>query len=111
MKQTTVENWAMPWWLRSWEKFWVTPADPSVLGLIRVACGLITVYTLAVYGFNLQDFMGQHAWHDLELRDDLRHERPVAGVAWTWVDTRPEPTPRNDFEREYLIRYKATHGI
>ena len=110
MKQGTSETWALPRWLQSWEQFWFAPADPSVLGLIRVACGLITVYTLAVYGFNLQDFVGEHAWHDLQLRDQLRHERPVAGMSWTWMETRPMPTPRTDAERTYLNNYIAKHG-
>ena len=30
---------------RAWDRFWFTPADPTVLGAIRICCGVITLYT------------------------------------------------------------------
>jgi hypothetical protein len=122
----------LPKWLQPWERFWFAPADPSLLALIRFSCGLIIVYTFAVYSLSLQDFMGQYGWHDLELRDQIRHRRPVnTGIPWAPVGVLPEPKdqheqnelnayfaryqldlrvnglpiPQNDFQKEYLYRY------
>src|ERR1041385_2761012 len=94
---TPSDHLVLPNWLRAWERFWFAPADPSLLGLIRIACGMITVYTLAVYSFNLQDFMGEHAWHDMTFRDKFRHERPVnTGIPLTPKGTLAPPKDDND---------------
>ena len=50
------ETLVMPAPLRGWERFWFAPADPTLLGLIRICCGLITLYTALVYSFELQTF-------------------------------------------------------
>ena len=33
---------------RDWNAFWYTPADPTLLGLLRIFTGLMLVYTHAV---------------------------------------------------------------
>jgi hypothetical protein len=99
----TTETFAMPGWLRSWEQFWFTPADPALLGLIRICCGLIVVYTIFVYGFSLQDMVGEHAWNGLDARMEVVRHRPVH--AGGYVDILPEP--RNEFEMRYRESYKA----
>ena len=37
----------------AWDAFWFTPADPTLLGLIRVLTGLMLLYTHAVWGLVL----------------------------------------------------------
>ena len=106
MNNTTPEAYFLPRWLRSWEQFWFTPADPTLLGVMRVTAGLIVAYTLAVYGINLQDFMGENAWHDMKLRDQLRYERPVHYGTWSWTAYGKLPMPKTDWEREYFNRYR-----
>src|SRR5262245_37106627 len=64
-------------WARSWNAFWFTPMDPTVLGAVRICCGLITLYTVIAYSFALQQFMGPNAWYGLEDRLDEVHNRPV----------------------------------
>lgn len=108
MNKPTTE-YVLPRWLRGWEQFWFTPADPSLLALIRIATGLIVVYTFAVYSFSLQDFMGENAWHDMILRDQIRHGRPVNTGAFQWNVGRPLPAPKNDFEAKYLEDYVRNH--
>ncbi len=94
----------MPGWMRTWEQFWFTPADPSILGLIRIGCGLIVVYTLIAYGFSLDDFMGEDAWLNLKARMEFVRERPVNAGPFA-IEVLPEP--RTEFEAKYLIDYKG----
>src|SRR5262249_3824996 len=72
---------------------------------------MIVVYTLAVYSFSLQDLMGKDGWHDMKLRDDHRHERPVSGRQWTWYEKGVVPEPKTDFEKTYFDNYKRLRGM
>ena len=45
-----------------WNAFWYTPADPTLLGLLRVCTGLMLFYTHAVWGLALDDFFGPTSW-------------------------------------------------
>lgn len=45
-----------------WNAFWYTPADPTLLGLLRICTGLMLVYTHAVWGLALNDFFGPTSW-------------------------------------------------
>jgi hypothetical protein len=47
---------------RDWNAFWYTPADPALLGFLRVCTGLMLVYTHAVWGLALNDFFGPTSW-------------------------------------------------
>ncbi len=46
----------------SWDAFWFKPADPTLLGLIRILTGLMLLYTHAVWGLVLPDFFGEGGW-------------------------------------------------
>ena len=58
MHNQPAETTALPAWMRSWERFWFTPADPTLLGAVRVVTGLITLYTFITYSFMLPDMVG-----------------------------------------------------
>jgi hypothetical protein len=45
-----------------WDTFWFTPADPTLLGVIRILTGLMLLYTHAVWGLVLRDFFGPAGW-------------------------------------------------
>jgi predicted DCC family thiol-disulfide oxidoreductase YuxK len=49
-----------------WDRFFFTPADPTALGLIRVATGLLLLRSLWVIGLDLPGFLGSRAWTDPE---------------------------------------------
>jgi Vitamin K-dependent gamma-carboxylase len=51
----------------SWDAFWFTPADPTLLGLIRILAGSMLLYTHAVWGLVLPDFFGEGGWLDERL--------------------------------------------
>jgi hypothetical protein len=45
-----------------WDAFWFTPADPTLLGVLRILTGLMLVYTHAVWGLALPEFFGEASW-------------------------------------------------
>jgi hypothetical protein len=45
-----------------WDRFWFTPRLPHTLGLIRIATGLMLVYSQLVLALRLSDFLGDTAW-------------------------------------------------
>ena len=47
---------------RGWNGFFFTPADPTALGLIRVATGLLAFWSLLVLGLDLHDYFGSDGW-------------------------------------------------
>jgi hypothetical protein len=67
-----------------WNTFWFTPADPTLLGVLRILTGLMLLYTHAVWGLALSDFFGPTAWLDAELVRTLQ-SREYAYSFWWWV--------------------------
>jgi hypothetical protein len=111
MTPPTADTTVLPRWLRGWEQFWFTPADPSVLALIRIGCGMIVVYTLFVYSFNLQEFMGEHAWNDLQLQREKVHEVPRIYAPLNWNEAGQLPEPKKGFQTEYRRNYRSRFGV
>src|ERR1700733_12757336 len=71
---------------REWEWFWFQPADPTLLGLIRIGCGLIALYAVIACAFDLQNFVGQNGWLDLETILKIVREQPVIRYALKGTD-------------------------
>lgn len=94
--------------MRRWEEFWFRPAAPLVPAFMRIGCGLIVMYALVAYSFQLQEFFGEHAWHDLKLRMEFVRDRPLNAGPLSWNSVRPPPAPATPFQREYLKSYSAT---
>ncbi|WP_422927583.1 DCC1-like thiol-disulfide oxidoreductase family protein [Singulisphaera sp. PoT] len=72
--------------VRGWNAFFFTPADPTSLGLLRVAVGLLLLWSLGVYGLDLQAFFGSEGWADPKVIRHI-HERqsPAAWSFWLLV--------------------------
>ena len=51
--------------IRAWNRFWFTPRDPTLLGLVRIFGGLVALYTVVAYSYDLQEFFGKDAWFNL----------------------------------------------
>jgi hypothetical protein len=111
LKPASNETYVLPPWLRGWEQFWFTPADPTVLGLIRIACGMVVFYTLCVYSLSLQDFMGENGWYALDVRREFADRRPVSTGALYWNEAGRLPEPKDDFQERYLKHYRETWGF
>jgi predicted DCC family thiol-disulfide oxidoreductase YuxK len=71
---------------RGWNTFFFRPADPTPLGLIRLAVGLLLFWNLAVFGLDLHAYLGSYGWADPEiLRQIHRTEQPFAWSFWFLV--------------------------
>jgi hypothetical protein len=95
--------------VRAWDRFFFKPADPTTLGMIRIFCGLIALYTLVAYSLDLQAFFGKHAWVDLESRNEFRKESPVYNQPFKW-SLAPEPTRKTEEpgDKEYLAKWDVS---
>lgn len=94
---------------RAWDRFWFTPADPTLLGLLRLGCGLIAVYVLVIYTWDLQNFFGEHAWISRERR--LRDIREVPFYVDPLRNNNVEYVPpRTPEEQAYAERYEKRWG-
>ncbi len=71
---------------QGWRRFFFTPADPTCLGLIRVAVGLLAIWSLFVLGLDLHDYFGSAGWADPSLIRQTQHLRqPYAWSFWFLV--------------------------
>lgn len=66
----------------SWDAFWFTPADPTLLGVIRILTGLMLLYTHAVWGLVLPEFFGQTSWLSPELVRTLQEGSYAYSFWW-----------------------------
>jgi hypothetical protein len=67
-----------------WNAFWHSPADPTLLGLLRICAGLMLVYTHAVWGLALDDFFGPTAWLSPALVRTIEAGQYMYSF-WFWV--------------------------
>lgn len=96
--------------LSGWNRFWFTPADPTLLGLIRICCGLVILYVHLSYSYDLQSFFGRHAWMDLQMLNEFRHEAPVLVPATGWEEVSRTAQPQTAAQMEYVRRYRDRFG-
>ena len=74
-----------------WQAFWFTPADPTVLGLIRIFTGLVLVWILLASGRFLPWLYAADGWVDLKTTNLLRRETPWVPPTGGWnEDALPE---------------------
>jgi hypothetical protein len=72
--------------VRGWDAFFFTPADPTPLGLIRVATGLLLLWSVGVLGLDLRAFLGSGGWVDPAVhRQVMAEQTPWAWSFWFWV--------------------------
>lgn len=53
-----------PGFVRAWDRFFFTPADPVPLGLVRVVVGLLLLWNFAWLGPDLRAWFGSRGWAD-----------------------------------------------
>lgn len=68
--------------VESWDNFWFTPADPTLLGMLRVLTGMMLLYTHAVWGLVLGDFFGPRSWLSEELIRTLQEGGYACSFWW-----------------------------
>ncbi len=89
----------------AWDQFWFKPSDPSLIGLIRLLCGAITLYTTFAYTFRLQDWIGETGWYNLEARMKVVRHRAMYRNSLFGMESQLLPPPRNADEKEYRETY------
>lgn len=69
-----------------WNGFWFSPAESSLLGLIRALTGAMLVYTHAVWGLALGDFFGPDGWLQADAVRALQSQTArYAYSYWWWI--------------------------
>ncbi len=68
---------------QAWNLFWYAPADPSLLGLIRVLTGMMLIYTHVVWGLVLDDFFGPTAWISRDLAKSVQQDHYTYSFWWS----------------------------
>src|SRR6478672_1522720 len=66
-----------------WSRFFFRPADPTSLGLIRIAVGLLASWSLFVIGLDLHAYLGSQGWVDAETARQAMP--PFAWSFWFFV--------------------------
>jgi hypothetical protein len=89
----------------AWDRFWFTPASPTMLGVIRILAGILTVYIHFAYTYDLEEFFGRHAWMNLEAAEQLRREAPWPVPRPQWEEMPKFVEPTNDADRKYLFEW------
>jgi hypothetical protein len=75
---------------RAWHRFFFTPADPTTLGLIRIATGLLLLWNYVAIGVDLRSNLGSDGWADPEALRAFwnMHFGTTAWSLWLWVPDR-----------------------
>jgi predicted DCC family thiol-disulfide oxidoreductase YuxK len=68
----------------AWDRFAFAPADPTPLGVVRVAAGGLAFWTVLVYGLDLRDFLGPDGWMSPSAVRQAFEGRPAAWSFW-WL--------------------------
>lgn len=102
---------------RGWQRFWFTPADPTLLGIIRICFGLVTLYCHLAYTADVPQFFSKDAWCDTPTLTEIRQNMPWAPQPWNWhsVDEEVKPAeypkyqaePATDAQLDYMKSWRA----
>lgn len=96
-------------WRRGWDAFFFRPADPTPLGLVRIAVGLLATWNLAVLGLDLQGWLGANGWADAEvLRRLWAEQSPWHWSVWVWI---PDPWLRPAWGIALAVLIAFTLGL
>jgi hypothetical protein len=88
---TACQAWLADWG-RWWNRFWFTPDDPALLGLMRVLVGSMVFYTHAVWTIDLEQFFGNAALLPRDYRNllgDGNSSYGLPSLLWSHFDWLP----------------------
>jgi hypothetical protein len=85
--------------------FWFKPTDLTTIAAIRIGAGLLFLYILLVYAYDLHKLLGVHAWVDARMSYQQRYENPVWREGTPWIEDRSIPMPDNPKKKEQLEKY------
>jgi hypothetical protein len=70
--------------------FWFAPAAPTMLGMMRIACGILLVYVHLSYSVALLAYVGPEGWGDRQVTDWMRREVAFRAPPTSWEQPTPE---------------------
>jgi hypothetical protein len=74
--------------VQRWKEFWFRPGDPTTLGFIRIAAGILVLYTHLAYSLDLQAFFGKFGWYGAQFMERERKEYPrTVNSFWDWDES------------------------
>ncbi|MFQ3651587.1 MAG: HTTM domain-containing protein [Gemmataceae bacterium] len=73
-----------------WRWFWFTPADPLMLGVLRIGTGFVLLWVLSATGPLLPVLYGPDAWVDQKTANLIRHESPLLPPLPSWDPIGPD---------------------
>jgi hypothetical protein len=94
----------------SWRSFWLDPADPRPLGVVRAGAGLALLCTLASAWPSLEALQGPEGWLDQQAANQVRLEAPTSALPWGWEPLPPEPAEMSPEAQAYAARWGIHPG-
>ena len=70
----------------AWDRFWLAPLAPDTLGILRIATGLMLLYSHAVWSLALDEFFTEGGWQPAEFV--AASTRGAGWSYWWWVPDR-----------------------
>ena len=70
----------------AWDRFWLAPLAPDTLGVLRLATGLMLLYSHAVWSLALEEFFTDGGWQPAEFV--AASTRGAGWSYWWWVPSR-----------------------
>lgn len=69
------------------DRFFFQPSEPTTLGLMRIATGILMLYVHLVYSVGLTNYVGPYAWVDNSYTSFVRKDYIQVGPSSNWKDT------------------------
>jgi len=91
--------------VQGWNRFWFTPADPTLLGFMRICCGLVVLYVHVAYTQDLQELFGKDAWISQASINEYRREQPWQIMPWDWKPIQQSTKASNVEEAESMPKW------
>jgi len=85
--------------------FWFKPTDLTTLGAMRICAGLLFLYILVIYAYDLHKLLGNHAWVDAKMLHQIRYEQPIWKEGTAWMEDRNIPMPEDAAKKKELNDY------
>jgi hypothetical protein len=91
--------------IQGWNRFWFSPRDPTLLGFMRICCGLVVLYIHIAYTQDLQELFGKNAWISVDTINELRHEQPWQMPPSDWKPINQRVPATTVEEAQYMLKW------
>jgi hypothetical protein len=91
--------------IQGWNRFWFSPRDPTLLGFMRICCGLVVLYIHIAYTQDLQELFGKNAWISVDSINEFRHDQPWLMMPWDWKQINQRIPATTVEEAQYMLKW------